>query len=377
MPPRVSHCDRTLQNPRVNRRQFVAGGLLATVLPTIAEAKSGAAIAEDFIARHDIPGFSVAYQAAGKLSHVAAYGVADLATSEPLRPDHRFRIASLSKPLTAAGIMLLVEKGVLSLDSRVLGPGGLLAALTPEMGTLAQPDWIAAITVDHLLSHRAGGWGNAKNDPMFRLTKMNQADLIRSVLKSDRLETEPGTAFAYSNFGYCLLGRVIEAASDESYADYMRSRVFAAAGVTSFDLAGDRRVDRKPDEVAYVSQRDDPYGMKVARMDAHGGWLATPTDMAMMMAAMDGFRAVPDILSWESVEAMAHPARADDGYGRGLAISPNHNNRWHTGKLPGVVTLAVMIEGGATMAGFVNVDRPGLEDALDAVMWKIHDAVMG
>ncbi|MCX7287221.1 MAG: serine hydrolase [Rhodobacterales bacterium] len=196
-------------------------------------------------------------------------------------------------------------------------------------------------------------------------------------MKSDRLQTEPGTAFAYSNFGYCLLGRVIEAVSGETYADYMQSRVFGAAGVTSFALAGDKRVDRKPDEVVYVSERDAPYSMKVARMDAHGGWLATPVDMAMMMAAMDGFRAVPDILTWESVEAMAHPAQPGGLYGRGLAVSPNHGNRWHTGKLPGVVTLAVMIEGGATMAGFVNVDRPGLEDALDAVMWKIHDAVTG
>jgi CubicO group peptidase (beta-lactamase class C family) len=361
----------------LTRRQMIAGGLVAGVVPTIANAKDSEAIAKEFVARHKIPGFSVAYQAAGTLRHVAAYGFADRAAPEPLRPDHRFRIASLSKPLTAAGVMLLVEAGALTLDSPVLGPDGILASLTPDMDTLAQPDWIAAITVDHLLSHRSGGWANAKNDPMFRLTNLNHADLIRSILKSDRLKTEPGSAYAYSNFGYCLLGRVIEAVSGQSYGDYMQTHVFGPAGVASFALAGDKRADRKPDEVIYKSERDDPYGMKVARMDAHGGWIATPTDMAMMMAAMDGFRAVPDILSWDSVEAMAHPARVGDGYGRGLAISPNHGNRWHTGKLPGVVTVAVMIEGGATMAGFVNVDRPGLEDALDEVMWKIHDAVMG
>ena len=377
MPQPVNGAEAKRKAPLLNRRQLMVGGIASAVVPVIAEAKAGKEIAADFIARHKIPGFSVAFQAKGKLRHVAAYGFADRAASEPLRPDHRFRIASLSKPLTAAGIMLLIEKGALTLDSPVLGPGGLLASLTPDLKSLAQPDWIAAITVDHLLSHRAGGWGNATNDPMFRLTKLNHADLIRSILKSDRLQSEPGTAFAYSNFGYCLLGRVIEVLSGQSYVDYMQTHVFGAAGVSSFLLAGDTRADRRPDEVVYSSERDDPYAMKVARMDAHGGWIATPTDMAMMMAAMDGFRAVPDILSWDSVEAMAHPARAGDGYARGLAVSPNHGNRWHTGKLPGVVTLAVMIEGGATMAGFVNVDRPGLEDALDEVMWKIHDAVMG
>lgn len=360
----------------LTRRQAMAGAVAAAVMPTLATAKDGKAIAQAFMDRHRIPGFSVAYQAKGSLRHVAAYGLADRTASEPLRPDHRFRIASLSKPLTAAGIMLLIEKGALTLDSKVLGPGGVLAALTPDLASVPQPEWIAAITVDHLLSHRSGGWSNGANDPMFRLTRLTQAELIRSILKSDRLETEPGTTYAYSNFGYCLLGRVIEVISGQSYADCMQAHVFGAAGLSSFAIAGDRRADRKPDEVIYESKQGDPYGMKVARMDAHGGWIATPTDMAMIVAAMDGFRAVPDILSWDSVEAMAHPAMRGDGYGRGLAISPNHGNRWHTGKLTGVVTLAVMIEGGGSMAGFVNVDRPGLEDALDAVLWEIHDAVM-
>lgn len=327
-------------------------------------------LAAGFLKDWNAPGLSVAFLMRGKVRLVQAFGHADPGRQEALTPDHRFRIASLSKPLTAAGVLSLASEGRLDTDHRVFAEGGLLQALVPP--DPPRRDWLEAVTVDHLLSHRAGGWDNSAADPMFSDPAIAQADLIRATLSSVPLRHAPGTAFAYSNFGYCLLGRVIEAATGMGYDAFLQQILFAPAGAPGFALGGSRLQDRLPREVVYGGA-GPVYGMNLPRMDAHGGWICTPQDFMKVFARIDGDQALRDVVPPEVPRRMAEPAEPGGGYGRGLAINPAHGNRWHNGSLPGVTTLAVMVEGGDLFAGFVNTRTDGIGEALDSLLWQMHE----
>src|SRR5699024_5723952 len=131
------------------------------------------------------------------------------------------------------------------------------------------------------------GYTNTPNDPMFQEPARDHPSLIGWVLDNRAPASTPGTSYTYLNFGYCLLGRVIEHVTLQSYADHVTSAVLGPAGVTNMTIAGDTLADRAPDEVAYYAQGgdSDPYGMKVARMDAHGGWVANAPDLLRFLRA--------------------------------------------------------------------------------------------
>src|SRR5439155_339277 len=121
--------------------------------------------------------------------------------------------------------------------------------------------------------HTAGGWPNYKGDPMFAYPKYNHHKLIAWALKNCPLKNKPGTQFAYSNFGYCILGRAIEKISGKSYEKFVRENIFKKCGIQNMQLAGNTLAERARNEVVYYDQQgENPYGMNVRRMDSHGGW---------------------------------------------------------------------------------------------------------
>lgn len=132
-------------------------------------------------------------------------------------------------------IFSLIEAGRVRLTDKIFGPGAITGT---DYGAPPYHPFIDEITVEHLITHTGGGWSNDAADPMFTNPQMNQARLIASTLRLRPLEQPPGRQFAYSNFGYCVLGRVIEKVAQRSYADYVGE-------------ADERR----------------PYAMSVARMD--------------------------------------------------------------------------------------------------------------
>src|SRR5206468_11191638 len=134
-----------------------------------------------------------------------------------------FRVASVSKPITSVAVMTLTEAHFLDLDRNVFGPNSILGARFP---TPAGNERINKITVRHLLEH-VSGFSNTPDDPMFQNTSYTQDKLINWVLSSpDRFLTrDPGTLYEYSNFGYCILGRVIEQISGTSYEQYVKTYV--------------------------------------------------------------------------------------------------------------------------------------------------------
>jgi CubicO group peptidase (beta-lactamase class C family) len=354
------------------------------------------AIVEQAMSRSNTTGLSMAITRRGRLVFAKAYGETDRGSGEPLHTAHRFRIASVSKPLTAIAIMRLVERGRLRLDQRVFGARSVLGERYGPSPRFADPR-VKEITVRQLLEHTAGGWDNDSRDgtadPMVLQPQLDRDALLAWVLRNVKLEHEPGTVHEYSNFGYAVLGRVIERVTGRSYADAMREDVFLPAGAESFALAGRTRSERLPGEVAYAqigAPADAPYSVLIDRMDAHGGWVATPIDLLRVAVRVDGFASVPDRLGSDALATMTTPSDqlARDGsharYAKGWAVN-DVPNWWHLGHLPGSSSLLVRTadrygpSGGDafTWAAVTNSTnaQPRLDLDLDALMWQVVTSV--
>lgn len=369
----------------LSRRAFVAGLAAAAasgavqaeevVAPRLGKnsAKRIAAKVERFRSRFDVPGLGVAFSRKGRLVYDGAFGEASRLTNESLTTRHQFRIASVSKPITASAVMLLAEKGKLSLEQRVFGAEGIFGGRYDLPGATA--DWLKQITIDHLLTHTTGAWTNDNRDPMFRYENDDHAALIARTLLEAELTRPPGKAYAYSNFGYCLLGRAIEQVTGQSYDAFVRTAILDPAGAGGMAIGGNVLDERRETEVTYHA--DYAYLMNVRRMDSHGGWIGSASELVRFAQTVDGYKSVADTLSRQSVALMFTPSRVYSGYGRGWALNPRHRNRWHTGKLPGTTSILVRVDGDVCFAGLVNTSAEGLDEALDTLMWDIYAEVIG
>ncbi|WP_052572890.1 serine hydrolase domain-containing protein [Haloferula sp. BvORR071] len=340
------------------------------VRPEKGERDAIAAIAKAFMEKYEVPGLSVAFAHREKPAYSVGFGMADVDANEAMAPVHRFRIASVSKPITSVALFTLVEQGKLKLSDKVLGEGGILHE---DYGKDAPPD-VASITIHHLLTHTCGGWGNNKSDPMFEHKNLDHHDLIVRTLKDHPLEHAPGTNYSYSNFGYCLLGRTIEKLTGKTYAQFVENSVLAKSGITDMKIAGDTREQRIENEVVYYGRSgENPYGMNIRRMDSHGGWLASPSDLVefLIHTANSG---AGNVLRDETVKTMLTAGPPNPGYACGWCVNPVPN-RWHNGSLPGTSTIAVRTASGMCWAGFTNARGEGIDGALDRMMWDMAKAV--
>jgi CubicO group peptidase (beta-lactamase class C family) len=339
--------------------------------PAPAERAAMDQLAERFCASNGVPGMTVCIARRGAIVYDSAFGLADPATGEKLGPNGRFRIASVTKPITAAAIFTLVESRRLRISSKVFGRDGVLGADYPIP---PQSHWLSEITVDHLLTHSAGGWTNDGNDPMFREPGLDHHGLIAWTLANQPLQNRPGTKYAYSNFGYCLLGRVIEKVSGQRYDDYVRDRVLAPSGITDMQIAGNTLAERGRHEVRYTATNGgSPYGMNVHRMDSHGGWIATAYDIVRFLTHVDG-TSPRQLLGSATQAMMSTPSAINAGYARGWA-SNKAGNYWHTGLLPGTTTIAVRTRSRFCWAALCNAGGPGsgsdFTGQLDRLVWDM------
>ncbi|HEY2414221.1 MAG TPA: serine hydrolase domain-containing protein [Pirellulaceae bacterium] len=266
---------------------------------------------KSFLTEHKIPGGSLAVMRDGKLVYARGFGWADREAKTPVRPDSLFRIASVSKPITAATILKLAEEKRLKLDDKVLD----YLPFNPHFEADANFDerW-RQITLAHCLSH-TGGWDRDKSyDPMFqaiRMTKSLKIDLpitppsiIRYQL-GQPLDFDPGERYAYSNFGYSILGRIIEKVTGQPYEDHVRRAVLRPLGIERARIGRSLERERFDGEVKYYVVNDAkntattgpgageakvpiPYGVwRQETLDSHGGWIASAPDLVRFAAAFD------------------------------------------------------------------------------------------
>lgn len=339
--------------------------------PNPSERAAMADVALEFMRRFDVPGLSVALANHGGIVYESAFGESNRQTRQRLSVKSLFRIASVTKPITSTAIFTLVERGRIAQHDRVFGPGAVLGT---KFGKPPYTRWIADITVDHLLTHTCGGWDNSNDDPMFQKLGMDHAQLIAWTLETKPLKFVPGTHYAYSNFGYSVLGRVIEEITRRPYHEFVQEEILSRCGIRDMRIAGNTLQERFPEEVIYSGQNgENPYDMNLARMDSHGGWLATARDLVMFLNHVDGFKFTPSLLKPETIKLMTTPSSATLTYARGWAVN-SVPNWWHNGSLPGTTTIMVRTASGFCWAALTNTRRAGQPDmglALDNMVWDM------
>ena len=373
------------------------------------------AVMENFIREHSIPGASLAITDQGRLVYARGFGYSDVGKREPVTTDSLFRIASISKPITAVAIMQLVDQGKLSLEDKVFD----VLSYEPHLADGATFDERQNdITIRHLLQHR-GGWDRDKSfDAMFKSTEFAKTlgveppagtETVIRVMLGKTLDFDPGERYAYSNYGYCLLGRVIEKLSGQPYEEYVRTNVLAPVGVTSMRVGATQLAGRKPNEVRYYDPRlgdsvfarnlnslvPQPYGAwHLEAMDSHGAWIASATDLVRFASAFDSAEGCP-ILSAESVRKMFERPEGLAGfdekgapkskfYGLGWSVTGVEGDRFtasHGGSLPGTNTLLTRRPDGRNVAilfntrlsskvsRVVNAVLPDLNKAIDEIKY--------
>jgi CubicO group peptidase (beta-lactamase class C family) len=388
------------------------GTLLATAGTALAVEPADLAPFDDlmltFLKDERPPGAELAVTKNGHLVYARGFGVTAYHGTDAVQSTALFRIASISKPITAVAVLQLVERGKLALDASVW-----------ELLRLPEPSdrrW-KRVTILHLLQH-TGGWNrDEKFDPMFRSAEIARAlrvpppatpaHIIRYML-GQPLDFDPGSRFAYSNFGYCLLGRVVETVSGAPYETYVQREVLAPLGITRMRLGKTLPAERAAGEVAYYGQESygaavmgpvggrvpAPYGTwSLEAMDSHGGWLASAVDLVRFACAFD----VPEqcrILRPRTIETMLARPDGPAGYDTSGKPTPayyacgwqvrtlaarGHVNTWHTGSLSGTSTLLVRRFDGKNWAVLFNMRtaRNGhrLAVVIDPLIHKAADRV--
>ena len=328
---------------------------------------------EEFMTHYHIPGLSLAITKNEKLVYVKGYGYADKEAGEKVTRETLFRIASVSKSITGIAFMHLLDEGLINLDNKVFGEGAILET---NFGINPYNAYLEAVTVRHLLNHTVGAWSNTGYDPMFSNPTMNVEELITWTLDNYPLTEVPGNTYAYSNFGYCILGRVIEKITGESYETYVIDKILSPLGVNNMRIGGNSLADRVINESKYYGTQSgglDPYAYQIKRMDAHGGWIASPAELLRLMVRVDGYSSKSDILSTSAINVMttAPNLAVRSYYGAGWAVNDAHN-WWHLGSLPGTTSEWVRANNGYAWAIITNTRSGGNEtNDFDALMWNI------
>ncbi len=250
---------------------------LAEEKPEVFQLKSelDAAVLE-FMQLVDAQAATVAVSRDGKLLYSQGYGSRTLKEKSPVLPTTLFRIASVSKPITAAAIKTAIRQKKISLDTKVFD----FLEMTKAHGEPIDLR-LKDITVEHLLKHK-GGWDRDIGfDPMFQgvqvlqFVKPNQPitpDDVVSYMWQQTLQFPPGEKSAYSNFGYCVLGRVLEKAYDKPYIECVRQLVLEPHDIDEIELGTSDSSNRPRSEVEYPI-KDNRFLLDV--MDAHGGLTAS------------------------------------------------------------------------------------------------------
>jgi len=351
----------------------------------------------NILAELKIPGATLCVAHAGRIVFRQGFGWSDREGGVPITPDTVMRIASISKPITGMLILKLFEDDLpAALALKVFGSTGLLPDARYDKVKVLD-DRVLDITLRDLLQH-SGGWDSSVYEPQYDLVTIAKAmkvpapagaaDVIEFMLSKKPLQFAPGTRFRYSNFGYNILGRIIERVTGMGYEAAARKFVLEPAGVWWARIGGDTLAERFKAETVY---HDDPRwpndvpsqsgvgagkasynGFHLRTMDSHGGWVMTSADLVRFADAIDGRSGATRLLKPSTIALMqtsdvriAHPAA-----GLSWMLEPGAWN--HSGALiAGAHSYLVRRSDGVTWAVVYNslpVDPEKMEEGFNTLL---------
>lgn len=311
---------------------------------------------ERFMQQWRLVGCALAIVKDERLVYARGFGFADREKKISAQPFHQFRIASVSKLFTAIAIMHLVEAGKIRLEDPVFGPEGILN----DSIFLDIADPLAyKIEVQHLLRH-TGGWRNQlRRDPMFAPQAVAQIMEVSSPPSLDKViqfmlsQTgyfEPGSLYDYSNFGYCVLGKIIEKKTGMLYESYLQQHILAPMGIHKMQMTSNTYEQKHSLEVKYYEHEKAKKNISIYNpqdsasrayegtdtqgLGAAGGWTASVLDLMRFLVRIDGFHHQADFLKPESIAKMTQ-APLGDSTGRWALGWKDVNSEkwWRTGSL--------------------------------------------
>ncbi len=273
------------------------------------------------------PGAAIAVLRDGQFIHRKAYGLANIEWGVPLTPDAVFRIASLTKQFTAMAIMMLAERGQLSIEAPI---------------ETYLPDWPArgrTVTIRRLLNHTSGVWSH-DSDQIDRTKRPNPpVEEVIELIYEQPFAFEPGERYSYNNSGYLLLGAIIKAVSGRPYAEFLRDEIFSPLGMTRTGVLRHEAITPQR-AYGYVRGRKRFHNARLDAMswsDAAGALGSTLDDLARWDRSIRANR----LVSAETLETMLAPTPLNDGsvfpYGFGWGTADYEGRRvyHHTGGISG------------------------------------------
>lgn len=332
-------------------------------------------IMQRYLKRWEIHGAQLAISRHDSLLYARGFGYADKDRQISMEPSYIMRMASVSKLVTATGIMKLRDMGKIRLSDKVFGPKGILND-TFYVNSIRDKRYFD-ITVEQLLRHKAG-FTNYAGDAIFSTRYIMQQNhlttppdhrtLLRIVLRR-HLGYTPGTAQRYCNIGYTLLSLIIEKRTGMSYENFMQRYVLNPAGCYDFHIAGNYLKDRRKNETVYYMHSSsvpvpefNNSGRMVVRCYGEndittalgaGAWVASAAELCRLVASIDGDRTVPDVISPQAVKLMTQEM-PDHQFSLGWNFTPRNRPWIRTGSLVGTSALVLRYPDGECWVFITN-----------------------
>lgn len=297
----------------------------------------------------------------GQVLHT--FAASTVKSSRPVNVETNFRIASVSKILTAETVLKLVEQDLLQLDEPIVG------LIADSFGLTVADERARNITIRQLLSHTSGISNFLKI--FFDAGSYDQMGMLRGAL-SVQLDSEPGSTFKYGNVNYVLLGKAIELVTGLSYQDATKELVLTPLGLDSFRLVG--TYDFGPNDAMHAVSGNRTY---MEQLGPAGAWVATAADVAKLLDSLDPQSPSVHVISSESMDLIKLPATPQGvtplgDYGLGLRLFVS--GEWgHSGSIENVHAMVVHRPDGLVVSVLVNGTKPKETDDL---IGAINDAVL-
>lgn len=370
-------CDKSREKDSIyeaNHRMHL-NDTLTNAMSSQPELHAMDSIMQRYLKRWEIHGAQLAISRHDSLLYARGFGYADKDRQIPMEPSYIMRMASVSKLVTATGIMKLRDMGKIRLSDKVFGPKGILND-TFYVNSIRDKRYFD-ITVEQLLRHKAG-FTNYAGDAIFSTRYIMQQNhlttppdhrtLLRIVLRR-HLGYTPGTAQRYCNIGYTLLSLIIEKRTGMSYENFMQRYVLNPAGCYDFHIAGNYLKDRRKNETVYYMHSSsvpvpefNNSGRMVVRCYGEndittalgaGAWVASAAELCRLVASIDGDRTVPDVISPQAVKLMTQEM-PDHQFSLGWNFTPRNRPWIRTGSLVGTSALVLRYSDGECWVFITN-----------------------